>query len=363
VTHPLLKGSLRALSAFARSDLVDRYELHEPAKKWIARGTKLGAELLARAAKRAKTRAASAPPEQPFDLTPTPSQELVVSTMRRFAEQRLRRAAGPADDALGPPADVLEEAASLGLIALAIPEDAGGAAEERSPITWALIAEELARGDLGLALALLAPVSAAHLIVDHGTKEQRASWLPRLAGDTFVAAAPAMLEPAPLFDPHALATRAKASRKTFHITGEKTIVPLGRSARFFVVSAMIGSAPRLFVVERDRPGVVVKSEPTMGLRGADPCTLELDVEVPREALLGGDEFDHQRVIDLARLGWGALAVGQCQAVLELSISYCNDRVAFGEPISHRQSVAFMIADMAIELEAMRLLVWKAASRA
>lgn len=362
MANPFLRGALLGLSAFARSELVDKYELHEPAKKWIARGTKLGAELLTRAAKRARAKASTATPEPPFDLTPTESQELVKSTMRRFAEERLRAAAGAADDALEPPPEILEEAAALGLTALAIPEDAGGASEERSPILWALIAEELARGDLGLAFALLAPASAAHLIVDHGTKDQRAAWLPRLAADSFVAAAPALLEPAPLFDPHALSVRAKASRKSFHIIGEKTLVPLGRSARFFVVSAMFANAPRLFVVERDRPGVTVRSEPTMGLRGADPCALELDVEVPREAMLG-EEHDHQRVIDLARVGWGALAVGQSQAVLELAISYCNDRVAFGEPITHRQSVAFLIADIAIELEALRLLVWQAASRA
>ncbi|HUR27096.1 MAG TPA: acyl-CoA dehydrogenase family protein, partial [Planctomycetota bacterium] len=156
MTHPLLLGSLRALSAFARSDLVERYDLHEPAKKWIARGTKLGAELLARAAKRAKAGVEAKTPEPLFDLGPTPSQELVRTTMRRFAEERLRPTAGAADDALGPPPEVLEEAAALGLTALAIPEDAGGMAEERSPITWALIAEELARGDLGLAFALLA---------------------------------------------------------------------------------------------------------------------------------------------------------------------------------------------------------------
>ncbi len=120
------------------------------------------------------------------------------------------------------------------------------------------------------------------------------------------------------------------------------------------------------MVERDRPGVEVVPEPTMGLRGANPCRLKLhDVELPAEALLGPTEgpFDHQRVVDLARLAWCGLAVGQGRAVLDYVKTYCNDRIAFGEPITNRQAVAFMIADIAIELEGMRLTTWRAASRA
>ena len=102
----------------------------------------------------------------------------------------------------------------------------------------------------------------------------------------------------------------------------------------------------------------------MGLRGAQLATLTLDkVQLPASALLGDNLFNLQRYIDLSRIGLCALAVGTCQAVLDYVIPYCNERVAFDEPISNRQSVAFMIADIAIELEAMRLMAWRAASRA
>ncbi len=368
MANPLLSGSLRLLNAFASSELAERYGLHEPAKKWIARGTKLGAELLEKAARRAKEAAAEpSTPSALFDLTPTESQELMRVTMRRFAEESLRPAAADADDALSPPIELLEEAAALGLTSLAVPEEYGGAAEERSPTTWALIAEELARGDLGLALALIAPASAAHLVLDHGTAGQRRTWLPALCSEEFVAAAPAMLERHPLFDPRHPETRLTGQRKALRLRGEKALVPLGRSARFFVVSAELDGRARLVAVEHDRPGVSIEPEPAMGLRAADLCTVRFDdVELPREALLGEDHpeaADHQRAIDLARVAWGALAVGQCQAVFEHARDYANERVAFGEPISNRQSVAFMIADMAIETDALRLMTWRAAARA
>lgn len=368
MANPLLTGSLRLLNAFASSELAERYGLHEPAKKWVARGTKLGAELLARAAERAKERAKEEPAEPAllFDLTPTEPQELVRATMRRFAEESVRPAAAEADEALGPPPELLEEAAALGLTALAIPEALGGAAEERSPTTWALIAEELARGDLGLAVALLAPASAAHLVLDHGTAGQQRTWLPAMCGEDFVAAAPALLERAPLFDPRRPSTKARPHRKGLRLRGEKALVALGRSARFFVVSVEIeGRGPRLVIVEHDRPGVSIRPEPAMGMRAADLCTVRFDdVELPADALLGeAGSHDAQRVVDLGRLAWCALGVGQAQAVFEHARDYANERVAFGEPISNRQSIAFLVADMAIELEGLRLMTWRAAARA
>ena len=102
----------------------------------------------------------------------------------------------------------------------------------------------------------------------------------------------------------------------------------------------------------------------MGLRTVQLATLTFEqVELPASALLGDGNFDLQRFLDLSRIGLCALAVGTCQGILDYVTEYCNERVAFGEPISHRQSVAFMIADIAIELEAMRLMTWRAASRA
>lgn len=370
MSNPILAGSLRLLNAFAGSELAEKYGLTEPAKRWVATGTQKGAEWLRKMAARAKAKGIEpddGTPRRRFDLTPTESQALIQQTMRRFAEDALRPSADAADVALAPPAALLSGAADLGLLELAVPEAYGGAAEERSVVTWTLAAEELARGDMGLALALLAPVSCAHLVVDLGTDAQKKAWLGTLLSGGFVAAAPAMLEAGPLFDPRALRTTAREKRGGWQLRGEKALVPLGESARFFVVSAAVKDRGRqLFVVERER--VTVTPAPAMGLRSAGLCTVSFDVELPAEARLGGDAepvkgAGAQRAVDLARIGWGALAVGQGQAMLEYVTTYCNDRVAFGEPITNRQAVAFMIADIAIELEGLRLLTWRAAARA
>lgn len=360
--NPVLRGGLRLLNAFASSGLAERYGVEDQARELVERAAKLGVDLMARGK---GERSDPSAPRRRFDLRPTESQDLLRSTVRRFAEEVLREAADPADVALRPPAEVLEMAGELGLVELAIPEALGGAGEERSPITTALLAEELGWGDMALGAALLSPVSVAHLVLDHGTDAQKTELLARLRAEPFVPAAAALLEPRPLFDPQKPKTKARKLGDVFRLRGEKSLVLLGESARFFLVSARLGKETRVFVVERDRPGLAVEREPTMGLRGANPCRLKLDdVEVPASALLGGTEgFDHQRVVDLARVAWGALAVGQGRAVLDYVKTYCNDRVAFGEPITNRQAVAFMIADIAIELEGMRLLVWRAAARA
>ncbi|KAB2896736.1 MAG: acyl-CoA dehydrogenase, partial [Kofleriaceae bacterium] len=126
------------------------------------------------------------------------------------------------------------------------------------------------------------------------------------------------------------------------------------------------------LVPKGTAGVTVTPQPAMGLRAAGTCKLVFDgAFIPDDALLGGDEaivdargrFDAQVVVDRARVAWGAMAVGGARAVLEYVIPYCNERKAFGEPVSHRQAVAFLIADLAIELEGMRLLVHRAAALA
>jgi hypothetical protein len=143
------------------------------------------------------------------------------------------------------------------------------------------------------------------------------------------------------------------------------MVPLGQDAQLTLVIAQLeNEGPAAFIVEGTPNGMTRTPEAHMGLRTVQLATLEFDrVQLPATSLLGGKQFDLQRFIDLSRIGICALAVGTCQAVLDYVTPYCNERVAFGEPISNRQSVAFMIADIAIELEAMRLMTWRAAARA
>jgi hypothetical protein len=255
------------------------------------------------------------------------------------------------------------------LAALVVPEAAGGLAETRATVTTVLAIEELARGDMGLALAVLAPLGVASALVEYGTHAQQQAWLPRFTGDTFVPAALACLEQRPGSDaarPQTGAVRAPGGWKLY---GQKSLVPLGQTAELFVVLAEIkGAGPRLFLVPKGTAGVTVTPQPAMGLRAAGLCKLAFDgAFLPDDALVGGEDargsFDAQAVVDRARVAWGAMAVGGARAVLDYVIPYCNERKAFGEPVSHRQAVAFLIADLAIELEGMRLLVHRAASLA
>ncbi|MDX5300222.1 MAG: acyl-CoA dehydrogenase family protein, partial [Gammaproteobacteria bacterium] len=206
--------------------------------------------------------------------------------------------------------------------------------------------------------------SAAQAISRWGNGAQQSRYLPPFCEAEPPKATLAIDEARVLFDPQRLNTRAHTSEKGFILSGEKHAVPLAGEADVYLVAAHLeGNGPRLFLVERGCEGLSWKPSPAMGLRAAGLGTLHLDkVKVPSEALLGNNEaFDYAECLAHGALMRCALAVGTAQAVLDYVIPYCNEREAFGEPISHRQSVAFMIANMAIEIDAMRLLVWRAAS--
>jgi len=366
--------ALKMLNQLAGSRLLARFGSSSALERLLYQGGRSVVGAAAAIGKRARPvlavlepvrmRGGQAPPSV-FDLTPTDAQLLVRESMQRFARTRLRPSALAADESGAPPAELLEEAHALGLTQLAVPEALGGAGDVRSPITFALVAEDLARGDMGLALAALAPVGVVHALVDQGTAAQQGEYLPAFVGESFYPAAIALLEPRPLFDPYHLATQATPQGHGFVIRGEKALVPLAEDAEILLVVAELFGKPEAFLVERGTPGLRITPEPTMGLRAAKLGRVTLDgVRVEASARLGGNAgLDAARLIDLARIGWGALAVGTCDAVLEYVKSYCSERVAFGEPIVHRQSVAFAIANIALELDGMRLLVYRAASRA
>jgi alkylation response protein AidB-like acyl-CoA dehydrogenase len=302
-----------------------------------------------------------------FDLTPTEEQEMLQDMLRRFAADVMVPEASRADKEWGISKEILEQSFELGLSFLALPEALDGAATERSPMTSCLMLEELSRGDMSLALAIYSPLAFMNALTEFGSTSQQEKYFPAFGGEEFVAAAIALMEPRARFDASALATTATPMDDSYRLNGVKTFVALGEEAQVLLVFAHLEDAgPRGFLVETPTRGLKVKAEPSMGLGGAALARVTLDnVVVPKSALLGEEEvaYEHQRLIDLSRLALCSLAVGTSQAVLDYVIPYCNERVAFGEPITHRQSVAFAIADMATELEAMRLMVYRAASRA
>jgi alkylation response protein AidB-like acyl-CoA dehydrogenase len=306
-----------------------------------------------------------------FDLTPDDDQKLIVETVEQFAEEILRPAAHDADAATTYPPDLVAKAAELGITAINIPEDFDGIAAERSSVTNVLVAEALAYGDMGLALPILAPAGVAAALTHWGSASQQATYLQEFAGENVPQACVAIAEPQPLFDPTALKTTAVRTPSGYRLDGVKSLVPAAANAELFVVAAQLNGKPALFIVESSSEGLTVKADPSMGIRAAELGHVVLDnVSVPVSARLGEDDVSatdsakiYTEAIALSRLGWAALAVGTSHAVLDYVIPYVKEREAFGEPIAHRQSVAFMCANIAIELDGLRLITWRGAARA
>ncbi|CAA0122007.1 Acyl-CoA dehydrogenase [Halioglobus japonicus] len=304
-------------------------------------------------------------PDLLFDLTLTDEQRMNRESMQRFAAAEIRSRAKPVDEGTSAAQDFYPDTAELGLTLLPIPEALGGAGVERSPTSNALIFEDLAHGDMSLALGSISPMAFVNTLLDQGSDAQREKYLPLFCSGEFKAATTALLEPRATFEPSAPATTATVSGDGYTLSGTKAMVPLGMDAELTLVAARLENGDNAaFIFEGTPDGMTRTAESNMGLLGAQLATLNFDnVQLPADALLGSGSFDMQRFIDLSRIGICALAVGTCQAVLDYVKPYVNERVAFGEPISNRQSVAFMVADIAIELEAMRLMTWRAASRA
>ncbi|NPU94460.1 MAG: oxidoreductase [Gammaproteobacteria bacterium] len=305
--------------------------------------------------------------EHLFDLTLTEEQRITRESMRRFAGAEVRAIARAADEAGAAPAGFYDQTAALGLSLLAIPEALGGAGAGRAPISNVLAAEDLGYGDMSLAIGALTPLGFINTVLDQGTEDQQERFLTPLADETFVAATIALMEPRATFEPTDLHTTARKENGRYVLNGEKSMVALGDTARFILVIANVEgeNVPAAFVVAQGSEGVSFEKEEYMGLRPLSLQRVRLqNVVVAEQDRLGGDKpFNLQRLVDLSNIGLCAAAVGCGQAVLDYVIPYVNDRIAFGEPISNRQSVAFMVANMAIELDAMRLMVYRAASRA
>ncbi|OBB59186.1 butyryl-CoA dehydrogenase [Mycobacterium sp. 852013-51886_SCH5428379] len=370
---------LALLTPLVGQEFLDRYNLRDPLNRGLKHGIKHAFSAAGASSRQFKRiQGVGKPPARLkpsgadyFDLTPDDDQKMIVETVKEFAEEVLRPAAREADDAATYPPDLIGKAAELGITAINIPEDFDGIAEHRSTVTNALVAEALGYGDMGLALPILAPGGVAAALTHWGSADQQATYLREFAGDKVPQGCVAIAEPHPLFDPTALQTTAVRTPGGYRLTGVKSLVPAATEAELFIVGAMLNGRPALFIVESATEGVSVQTDPSMGVRGAAIGRVELtNVAVPLHNRLGEDgasEAEHAQnyseAIALSRLGWAALAVGTSHAVLDYVVPYVKEREAFGEPIAHRQSVAFMCANIAIELDGLRLITWRGASRA
>ena len=364
---------LRALNRLASNGLIDRFGLRDPAQRVLHGASKATVRTATRAGRTfAATQKLSKPARQPragrtdlFDLTPDDEQQLLRESVRDFALAKLRPAAQEADEACATPNELLGQSGELGVTMVGVPEELGGAVAERSAVTTVLMAEALAQGDMGIAVACLAPAGVSTALSLWGDADQQATYLPEFVGKNVPAAALVLLEPRPLFNPFELQTRARRAGDGFVLDGVKSLVPRAADGELFVVAAALeDEGPALFIVEAGTAGLSIEPDPAMGIRAAATGKLILeDVRLPAGALLGDSRREVMaECVQLGRLGWCALAVGTGQAMLDYVIPYVNERKAFGEPISSRQAVAFTVANIAIELDGMRLATYRAASR-
>jgi alkylation response protein AidB-like acyl-CoA dehydrogenase len=293
-----------------------------------------------------------------FELTE--EQKLAQSMARELADSALRPAARQGDDRGAMPEAVLNAIRSAGIIQSQA-EDGGA---NSSPVLNALLLEELAAGDGAGAVALGAPMGFLSAIAAQGSPAQKQTLLARFTRDEYRCAGVAAMEPDFGFDVAALRTNAVKTRGGYRLNGLKGPVPLAHRCDQFLVIARCEGAPEAFIVDREARGVTVgQQRPTIGLRAAEPATVSFkDVALDEGARLGeAAACDVQRIIDSGRTALAAILTGTASAVMEFVIPYLKQRVVHGAPLAQKQVIAFRLADMRIETDAMRWMTWKAAS--
>ncbi|MGG1598240.1 acyl-CoA dehydrogenase family protein [Paenibacillus naphthalenovorans] len=293
-------------------------------------------------------------------------QEAIQSLAREFASQEIAPCARHYDETESFPAEIMKKLYETGLSNLAIPEAYGGAGIDK--ISHALIMEEIAKACAGVATSLDANSLASYPILVGGTEEQKRVYLRRLTEEGQYAAF-ALTEPAAGSDVSSLRTTAERIGDDYVLNGEKCFITNASVANFYVVLAKLkgetGSrAFTAFIVERDAEGVSVgEKEKKLGLRASDTASVLFeDVKIPSAQRLGaeGEGFKiFMKALMYARPMVGSQAVGIAQGAYEAAVQYAKERKQFGKPIADLQAIQFMLADMAMNIEASRLLVQKA----
>jgi alkylation response protein AidB-like acyl-CoA dehydrogenase len=303
-----------------------------------------------------------------MDFSPTEEQLLIQRTARDFAERVLLPKAAERDASCRFPAEELRELGKLGLLAIAVPEELGGAAA--GIVAYSLVMQELARGDASVAVAVSVTNMVGELIAKTGTPEQQKRWNPRLASGELVSGAFALSEPEAGSDPAALRTTATKTAAGWRISGTKQWITTGDRAGVMIVWAVTDPSPghkgiTAFIVPGNAPGLTVaRLEDKLGLRASSTAQLVFDnVEVGDDAVLGqpGRGFAlAMMALDGGRIGIASQAIGIARGALEAAIRYAGERKTFGQPIIKHQAVGNMLADAATWLDAAHLMTLRAA---
>lgn len=302
-----------------------------------------------------------------FELTK--EQEMTRKMVRNFAENTIKPRTIEIDTKAAFPKDIFDEMGKLGLMGIPFPEKYGGSGGDT--LTYAIAVEEIGRvcGSTGLSYAAAVSLGASPIYY-FGTEEQKEKFLVPLAKGEALGSF-GLTEPNAGSDAGGTRTTAKLDNDEYVINGEKCFITNASYAKFITVTAVSGKDERgkkiisAFIVPKDAEGLTVNSNyDKMGVRGSDTSEIILeDVRVPKENILGDPKKGFKQflyTLDGGRISIGALALGIAQASLDKALAYARERKQFGKPISKFQAIQFKLADMAMEVELARNMVYKAA---
>jgi len=304
-----------------------------------------------------------------MDFILSEEHKLLRKTTRRFAEEVIRPRAEEYDESCNYPYDIVEEAKKLDLIAPSIPVEYGGAGMDY--LAQTIVIEELFRGDPGIGLAVSARPFGCDMILEFGTEEQKQKFIKPIGEGDWVMGS-AITEPEAGSDVASMKTKAEKEGNEYVINGSKMFITNGTIANFLIVFARTNPEPperhmgiTAFIVESDREGYIAEPlKKKLGIRASDLAEITLkNVRVPEENVIGQVDMGFYQLMQFfgrGRVLVAAQAVGIAQGAFDEALSYAQDRQTFGRPISDFQAIQFKLADMATELEAARLLTYKAA---
>ena len=303
-----------------------------------------------------------------MDFAFTEDQQMLRQTVREFAEQEIAPKVMEYDESQEYPREVMTKAGELGFLGIIFPEEYGGAG--LTYVDYVIAVEELSRvdGSVGIAVAAHNSLCTNH-IYEFGTEEQRGKYLPKLASGEWIGAW-SLTEPTAGSDAGGTRTKARRDGETWVLNGAKTFTTHGAVGHVCVVFAVTDPERgkhgiSAFIIDKGTPGFRPgKKENKMGLRASDTSEVIMeDCRLSADQLLGenGQGFiDAMKVLDGGRISIGALALGMARGAYDAAIKYAAERRQFGKPISEFQAIQFMLADMATEIDAAALLIYRAA---
>ncbi|MCG3174667.1 MAG: Acyl-CoA dehydrogenase, short-chain specific [Myxococcota bacterium] len=304
-----------------------------------------------------------------MDFNLTQEQSLIQKTTREFAEKELVPIAAKLDHDGVFPREIVDKLAELGLLGVAVPEQYGGAGMDN--VCYALAMEEISRGCASTGVIMSVNNSlVCDPLLKYGTEEQKKKWLVPLAQGKILGCF-GLTEPNAGSDAASQKTTAVRDGSQWVINGAKNFITNGPQSSVCIVFAMTepekgNHGISAFIVPADTRGyAVTRVEDKMGIKASGACSLAFeDVHIPAENLLGTYNKGFgvaMSTLDGGRIGIASQALGIARAAYEKALKYSHDRTSFGKPINQHQAIAFMLADMATELDAARLLIWKAAT--